>query len=86
MFNALLFALVVDAHVADDAQAELRDLREFICEALPSEILPNQLIELLDRISPQKRFDTCIAKCDVDEGFEKMGQILSILILHVLGL
>ena len=86
MFNALLFALVVDAHVADDAQAELRDLREFICEALPSEVLSNQLIELLDRVSTQKRFDTCIAKCDVDEGFEKMGQILSILILHVLGL
>ena len=86
MLDTLLFTLVIDAHVADDAQAKLCDLGEFICKPLTSEIFPNQFIELLDCISSQKRFDTCIAKCDVYKGFEEMNQILRVLILHVLGL
>ena len=86
VLNALFFTHVVDAHVADDAKAELSNLGEFVLKLFASEILTNDLVELLNSISTEKRFNASIAECDVDEGLEKVGQVLSISVLNVLGL
>jgi len=86
VLDALLLAMMVDAHVSNYTQAQLRNFGELILELIAGKVLPNQFIELLDRISTEKCFNACIAKCDVDESFEKMGQVLSVGILHLFGL
>ena len=86
MFDALLFTTVVNAHVADDAQAQLGDLGELLCKLLTGKVLTNYLVELLNCISSEESLNTSIAKCDIDEGFKKVGQVLSVAVLHLLGL
>ena len=77
---------MVDAHVANNAEAEFSNLGEFVLKLFASEVLTNDLVELLDSISTEKRFNASIAKCDIDKGLEKVGQVLSISVLNVLGL
>ena len=86
MFDALLLTCVVDTHISDDTQAKFSDFGELVFESFTGKIFSDQLVELLNRISSEKRFNTCIAKCDVYEGLEEMDQILSVTILHILCL
>ena len=70
MLNALLLAHVVDAHVTDDTKTQLRNLREPILELLLGLITANNFIELLDGVPAEKRFNSCVAKCDIDKSLE----------------
>ena len=70
--NALLLTLVVDAHVSDDAKAKLSDLGELISKFSTSLFFSNEFVELSDSISAEERFDSSIAKCDVDESLEQV--------------
>ena len=72
VLDALFLALVVDAHVSNDTEAELCNLGEPVLKLLASLIIAYDLVELPDGISAKERFNTGVAKCDVDEGFEKM--------------
>ena len=86
MLDALLLAHMVDAHVADDAQAKLSNLREHILELLLSFRTANNFIELLDGVPAEKRFNSCVAKCDIDKSLEEVDQVLGLWILDVLWL
>ena len=72
VLDALFLALVVDAHVSNYTEAELCNLGEPVLKLLASLIIAYDLVELPDGISAKERFNTRVAKCDVDEGFEKM--------------
>lgn len=84
--DALLLPCVVDAHVANDSQTELCNLRELVLKLFLCEVLSNDLIELLDGVTAQKRFNSTVAKCDVDESLKEVDQVLSILILDLFWL
>ena len=86
MLDALLLAHMVDAHVTDDAKAKLSNLREHVLELLLGFWTANNFIELLYGIPAKKRFNSCVAKCDIDEGFEEVDQVLGLWILDVLRL
>ena len=86
MLDALLFAHMVDAHVANNAQAKLSNLREHVLELLLGFWTANNFIELLDGIPAEKRFNSCVAKCDIDECLEQVDQVLGLFILDVLWL
>lgn len=56
MLDALFFALVVHADVADRAQTQLCDLRELILEPHLNLIVADNLVELLDSVAT----DECV--------------------------
>ena len=83
MLDTFLLALVVDRHVSDDSKAKLGDLGELILKFFFSIILSNQLVELFNSITAEKRFNTYVTKCDINESLQQMDQVLCILISDV---
>ena len=86
ILDALIFTFVVDAHVTNCTQAKLSNLGELVLESLTDLLFSDQSVELLDSVTTQQCLDTLIAKCDVDESFEEMGQVLRLIVLNVLWL
>ena len=86
MLDALLLAHVVNAHVADDPQAQFSNLWEHILELLLGFRAANNFIELLDGVPAEERFNSCVAKCDIDKSLEKVDQVLGLWVLDVLRL
>jgi hypothetical protein len=86
VFDALFLARVVDAHVSNNTEAELGNLGEPVLQLFRSLTIADNLVKLPDGVSAKERFNTRVAKCDVDEGFEEVDQVLGIVVLHIFGL
>lgn len=88
VLDALVLTFVVNAHVAEDAQAQLCHLRELVLElcvriGVVAESI-KQLVELFCGVTSQERFNSCVAKRDIDERFKQMDQVLRLLIDQII--
>ena len=85
VLNALVLALMVDAHVSDGAKTQFGHLRELVSELFLRLLVTNQLVELEDGFSSEQSCNTSIAKSDVDKSFEQVDQVLCLFITDLLG-
>lgn len=83
MINALLLSIVVDAHVADNAKAQLRHHREPVLKFLAYLVISDETVELLDGITVEKGTNTGITERDIDKGFEEIDKVLSLFVLDL---
>lgn len=68
MLNALFLTIMVDAHVANYAQAKLCNHREPVLQLLTDLIIADKTVKLLNSITIKKGTNTSVTERDIDKG------------------